>query len=90
MYSIGTEKLSIIKKVGSGMEKGSKIFGQQRAIEKSISCYPPIIQPNLENTLRADNCVWRESDSKKEAGIVAEGKRPMGYTHAFPSQPFPA
>jgi hypothetical protein len=65
MYSIGTEKLSIIKKVGSGMERGTKIFGQQRAIEKSISRYPPIILPLRVNTLRADNCVWRESDSKK-------------------------
>lgn len=33
----------------------------------------------------AAKCVWREFVSSKKAGIVASGKRPMGYTHAFPA-----
>jgi hypothetical protein len=83
MYSIGVQILSIME-VSSGVETGSKIFGQQRAIEKRISRYPPIIQPNIENSLRAGNCVWRESDSKKWAVIEAVTNPPMWYTHAFP------
>jgi len=39
-----------------------------------------------EHAPRGENCVWRESDSKKWAVIEAVTNPPMGHALAFPAR----